>query len=232
MRRTALSVFAALVAAGIIGTAITVLLWDDDEPLAVGTPSAVTPTPTQSPLTLPSATPTATGASPTPTGATATPTAAPTDAPGPVPSSQPARSVNCNSTPTFCTPTGGTAQINDDKLVNSGTTNHPANYGSVPNTTMTWTINREGGGQAGNGDEVSNLQVTVEIHNDTNKTWVVPRREIVLVVLLNGDQLHELVTSGADFEMRPGGRLTARYDVPLAFEGKYSWRGKTSFYSR
>ena len=123
-------------------------------------------------------------------------------------------------------------EIRDDKLVSSGSQSHSIDYSSVPNTTMTWRITKEGGGDARNGDDVDQLLVTVEIHNDTSSTWVVPRREVVLVVRLDGDELHKLVTNGPDFEMRPGGRLTANYTIPLAFEGKYSWRGNSAFYKK
>ncbi len=234
MRRTALSVFAALLAAGIIGTALAVLLWDDDEPLAQrSTPS---PTATQSPLTLPSPTP---SASASPTGspvasASASPAATATTAPTSAPSGSAPRAVdvNCDQTPQYCTSTSGQMRINDDKLVSSGTTQHPADYSAVPNTSMTWKIVKEGGGDAQNGDDVSQVEIAVEVRNDTNRTWVVPRREVVLRVFFNGSELHELVTSGADFEMRPGGVLTARYTVPIHETGDYSWRGKTSFYAR
>lgn len=231
MRRTILQVFAGLAAAGIIGTALTVLLWDDDEPLAVGgSPSpAATASPTAPPLTLapsPTATPTA--------AASATPTAAPaTTAPsGPRPSARPASSVDCGATPQFCSSTTGTMEVRDDKLVASGTTRHQVDYSAVPDTTMTSTIVREGGGPANNGDDVQRLEVAVEIRNDTDDTFVIPDREVILVVMLDGEVLHELATEGEDFEMRPGGVLTARYDIPLAFDGKYSWRAKTSFYER
>jgi hypothetical protein len=123
-------------------------------------------------------------------------------------------------------------EIRDDKLVSSGSIQHPTDYSAVPNTTMTWRIVREGGGDARNGDDVERLEVTVEVRNDTSRTWVIPRREVALVVELDGERLHELVTEGPDFEMRPGGALTARYTIPLAFEGRYSWRGKTWFRPR
>lgn len=233
MRRGIVQVFAAIVAAGIIGTALTVLLWDDDEPIAMQTasPTATAMGTTAPPLTLPpSATPKA-SASPSGTAAaTSMPTTRPSgQTPPPV---QPASSVDCNRTPSFCTNTTGMMEIQDDKLVSSGTQQHSIDYSSVPNTSMTWHITKEGGGDAQNGDDVDRLLVTVEIFNDTNSTWVIPRREVVLVVMLDGDELHKLVTSGADFEMRPGGRLTANYTIPLAFEGKYTWRGNTSFYKK
>lgn len=229
MRRMALQIFAAVLAAGIIGTALTVLLWDtDDEPIAVDVePSA---TPTQRPLTLAptSPTPSATG-SPTPSSM---PSGSPTSAPGPRPSFQPASQVDCDRTPAFCTPTSGTMELKDDKLVTSGTTQHQADYSAVPNTTMTSRIIREGGGDARNGDDVSKLEVAVEIRNDTDDTFVIPDREIILLVSLNGEKLHELATQGEDFQMRPGGILTARYDIPLAEDGSYDWRARTSFYER
>jgi len=235
LQRTALSVFAALLAAGIIGTALTVLLWDDDEPLA--TALSPSPTATASPLLLPSPSPSVspTGSpaaspspspSPTPTTATTAPTSAPSG------SAPRAVDVNCEQTPQYCTSTSGQMRINDDKLVSSGTTQHPADYSAVPNTTMTWRIVREGGGDARNGDDVSQVEIAVEIRNDTDRTWVIPRREVVLRVFYNGSELHELVTSGPDFEMRPGGVLTARYTIPIHDTGEYSWRGKTSFYAR
>jgi hypothetical protein len=123
-------------------------------------------------------------------------------------------------------------RVKDDKLQESGTIQHSTDYSAVPNTTMTWQVVREGGGDAHNGDDVSKLLVTVEVRNDTDGTWVVPHREIALIVTLDGKELHKLVTSGDDFEMRPGGVLTARYDIPIAFDGKYEWRAKTSFYRR
>jgi hypothetical protein len=123
-------------------------------------------------------------------------------------------------------------EIRDEKLQASGTTDHHVDYSGVPTTTMTWRIVREGGGDAHNGDKVTKLDVTVEVHNGTNGTFVVPKREVALVVLLDGDKLHEVVTTGPDFEMRPGGTLTAHYDVPIAFNGEYSWRAKTSFYRK
>ncbi len=233
MRRGVIQVFAAIVAAGIIGTALTVLLWDDDDPIAMSspTPSATATGTTAPPLTLPpSATPAASATPSATSSATSTPTTGPSG--GTPPPVQSASSVDCNRTPSFCTSTTGTMEIRDDKLVTSGTTQHSVDYSSVPNTTMTWHITKEGGGDAQNGDDVDRLLVTVEIHNDTNSTWVVPRREVVLIVKLDGEELHKLVTNGPDFEMRPGGRLTARYTIPLAFEGKYSWRGNSAFYRK
>ncbi len=226
MRRTVLQIFAAVMAAGIIGTALTIILWDDDEPLAVEPSSS----PTQRPLTLAPTSPTPdASASAIPS---ASPSASPTSAPGPRPTFQPAASVDCDRTPAFCTPTTGTMEIKDDKLVTSGTTQHQADYSSVPNTTMTSRIIKAGGGDARNGDDVSKLEVAVEIRNDTGDTFVVPDREIILLVLVDGEKLHELATKGEDFEMRPGGILTARFDIPLASDGKYSWRARTSFYAR
>jgi hypothetical protein len=123
-------------------------------------------------------------------------------------------------------------RIRNDRLQDSATIQHSTDYSAVPNTTMTWRIVRQGGADAHNGDDVSKLLVSVEIRNDTNGTWVVPRREIALIVTLDGKELHRLVTSGDDFEMRPGGALTARYDIPIAFDGAYEWRAKTSFYRK
>lgn len=228
MQRKFVQVFAAIVAAGIIGTALTVLLWDGDEPLAINPSPTATTTATAPPLTLPpSATPTATPAPPP------SPTARPTVRPaGTAPAPEPAANVDCNRKPAFCSSTTGTMRVKDDKLQESGTIQHSTDYSAVPNTTMTWQIVREGGGDARNGDDVSKLLVTVEIRNDTDGTWVIPRREVALIVLLDGKEQHKLVTSGADFEMRPGGALTARYDIPIGFDGKYEWRAKTSFYRR
>lgn len=229
MPRPVLQIFAGLLAAGILGTALTVLFWpDDDEPLAVAVePSA---TPTQRPLTLAPTSPTpSAGASPTPTPS---PSSSPTSAPGPRPSFQPASQVDCDRTPAFCTSTSGTMELKDDKLVTSGTTQHQTDYSAVPNTTMTWRIIREGGGDARNGDDVSKLEIVVEIRNDTDDTFVVPDREIILLVNVDGEKLHELGTQGQDFVMRPGGILTARYDIPLAGSGSYDWRARTSFYEQ
>jgi hypothetical protein len=229
MRRAALQIFAAVLAAGIIGTALTVLFWDtDDEPLAVDVePSA---TPTQRPLTLSPTSPTPSiTASATPSSS---PAGSPTSAPGPRPSFQPASQVDCDRTPAFCSSTSGTMELKDDKLVTSGTTQHQTDYSAVPNTTMTWKIIRDGGGDARNGDDVSKLEVVVEIRNDTDDTFVVPDREIILLVSVDGEKLHELATTGEDFTMRPGGSLTARYDIPLAGSGSYDWRARTSFYER
>ena len=229
MRRAALQIFAAVLAAGIIGTALTVLFWDsDDEPVAVDVePSA---TPTQRPLTLAPTSPTpsaAPSATPSPS-----PSESPTSAPGPRPTFQPASQVDCDRTPTFCSSTSGTMELKDDKLVKSGTTQHQADYSAVPNTTMTWKIIRDGGGDARNGDDVSKLEVAVEIRNDTDDTFVVPDREIILLVNVDGEKLHELATTGDDYVMRPGGFLTARYDIPLTGSGSYDWRARTSFYER
>lgn len=231
MQRTALSVIAGILAAAIIGVSLTVLFWDDDVPLAIDStrlspsPTAPLRTPVGSPTTEPS--PTAASAAAAPPTTVAAPS--PTPPPAPPPSAQPALSVDCNRTPAFCTSTTDRMEVRDDKLVSSGTTQHNTDYSSVPNTTMVSRIIAEGGGDARNGDEVHTLHVEVEIRNDTNKTYVVPDREIALVVLLDGEVLHELVTDGEDFEMRPGGVLTARFDVPLAFDGNYEWRGKTSY---
>lgn len=231
MRRTAFQIFAAVLAAGIIGTALTVLLWDDDEPLAVDTSPTPTGSVTPPPLTLPTATPTPTG-SPAPS---ATPSESPTatPAPQPPPARQHARDVDCDRTPTYCSSTTGTMEVSDDKLVRSGTIQHSIDYSSVPDTTMTWHITREGGGgDARNGDDVETLEVAVEIRNDTNSTWVIPNREVALIVTVDEEKVHELVTEGGDFVMRPGGSITARYTIPIAFEGKYEWRAKTWFYQR
>lgn len=230
MRRTVLQIFAAVLAAGIIGTALTVLLWDTDDEPPVAIDVEPTTTPTQRPLTLPPSSPTpASTVSATPS---TSPASSPTTAPAPRPSFQPASQVDCDRTPSFCTPTSGTMELKDDKLVSAGTTHHAADYSAVPNTTMTWKIIREGGGDARNGDEVSKLEVAVEIRNDTDDTFVVPDREIILRVNVDGKKLHELATSGQDFVMRPGGILTARYDIPLTGSGKYDWRARTSFYEQ
>src|SRR5919108_433102 len=149
MRRAFVQVFAAIVAAGIIGTALTVLLWDDDSDLALGTPTpsatSRAPATTGPALTLPpSASPTASAPSPTGTaGPTSGPTSGPSTGSTPPPS-QPASSVNCDRTPSFCTNTTGTMEIRNDKLVTSGSQSHSIDYSSVPNTTMTWQITREG----------------------------------------------------------------------------------------
>lgn len=231
MKRAALQVGVSILAAVIIGAASYLLLTDDDEPLAIGDlPTAsATATVTPPPLTLsPSSTPSA-SASASPS---ASPTASATTGPGPRPSSVPASAVDCQSTPTFCTPTEGTLELKDDKLVTSGTTQHGGDYSAVPNTTMTSRIIKDGGGDARDGDKVSKLEVVVEIRNDTSDTFVVPDREIILRIDLDGKKLHEIATRGPDFEMRPGGVLTARYDIPLASDGKYSWRARTSFYEK
>lgn len=230
MGRATLQVGVSILAAAIIAAACYLLLTDDHEPLAVGdlpTASAAATT-TPPPLTLTPSSPTPTpSASPQ---ASAKPTPTPTT--GPRPSFVPASSVDCGNTPSFCSPTEGTLELKDDKLVTSGTTQHGGDYSAVPNTTMTTRIISDGGGDASNGDKVSKLEIVVEVRNDTNDTFVIPDREIILRVDLNGRTLHEIGTNGADFEMRPGAALTARYDIPIANDGKYSWRARTSFYEK
>jgi hypothetical protein len=122
--------------------------------------------------------------------------------------------------------------IREQRLRSRTSTRHQIDYSSVPRTTMTWTILHPANREAHRGDKVSKLVVNVEIRNDTDKTFVFPNREVALAVVRNGRTFHELVTEGEDFQMAPGARLNARYDIPIAYDGEYSWRAKTWFYEK
>lgn len=227
MRSKVLAVFWSLIAAGAVGAALTVLMWDDGGEISL-------PGPTQAP-TVPPARTAAPTMSPAPTvSPTTAPTAMPTKAPssGSPPRTVAAKSVDCGRTPSFCSQSAGTMAVRDGELVSKGATNYGTNYANVPKTTMTWRILRADGAEAHRGDAASKMVVQVSIHNATDRTFVFPRREVALVVELNGETFHEVATEGPPFTMTPGGRLNARFDVPIAYDGDYRWRAKTWFYER
>jgi hypothetical protein len=224
MRRKLLALFWSLVAAGGIGAGLTVLNWDEGGEINLRTPTrlAAPGVPTAAPAVRPPP--------PPPAGAPAA-----TVAPTPVPTASPpptvdAKTINCDRTPTFCSQTAGSMVVQEDKLVEKRAASYPTDYANVPKTAMSWQILRPDGAEAHRGDAARKLIVRVSIFNATQRTFVFPHRQIVLVVERNGQTFHEIVTKGAAFEMTPGSRLNAGFEIPIAYDGDYRWRAKTWFY--
>lgn len=222
----ALTLATAVVAAG-IGLAIALLAGGGDEQAEetpVPTLMLAPTTPPQTPTPSPTATP----------ESTATPSPSPAASPSPtVPPTREAASVNCNETPKFCTNVTGLMTVEGGDLESHGKIEHSTDYSDVPTSSMTWTFLKSDGSEAKEGDEVTKLRVFVVVENKTaNRTFVFPRREIALVTTRNGNELTTPKTTGASFEMPPGGKLDSSFEVPITSDGSYEWRGKTWFYEK
>lgn len=114
-------------------------------------------------------------------------------------------------------------------VANKQATESPANKGKFtppggPTYTMTSTVTKKGDGL--------NLHVELLIENKTSKTFVFPKREIVLVIERDGKSFDTLKTTGEGFSMTPGGKMTGKFDRPISKDGTYTWQAKTWFFEK
>jgi hypothetical protein len=74
------------------------------------------------------------------------------------------------------------------------------------------------------------LRVVMRITNDTQNTYVVPNRRVVLDVFRNGTRVQQPTAEGSDFVMVPGARVTGTFEVLLDTDATYDWQGKVWYY--
>jgi hypothetical protein len=124
--------------------------------------------------------------------------------------------------------------VSNGKLATSGQSAYNTDYSGVPKTTQTWKIVRKGtdNTQANNGDEVGSVRVHAEVTNGTDKTFVFPNREVVLIVKRNGSAESPLRATVDSSEVPPGGRISADFFDPIIQDGSYEWRVRTYFYEK
>ncbi len=89
-----------------------------------------------------------------------------------------------------------------------------------------------GGDQAGLGDELNKIHVEVTVDNDTDRTYVFAKRDVSLRVERNGSTYEELSTTGEGFDMTPGSKMSAKFDVPMSDDGAFRWGARTWFYPK
>jgi hypothetical protein len=194
--------------------------------LTISTPipsATVTDVPTTSPTATPTGSPAA-SASPaaSSTAATSAPTPAPTSAPSATPY-RAASSVNCEK------PDDAKYCSREDAMVvaDGKATNTPDNKGAITypgGLTITMVSKFD--------EAKHNLHVDVTIENKTKKTFVFPKREIALLIERNGSRFDLLKTTGASFEMTPGGKMTGKFDRPISKDGSYTWQTKTWYFEK
>ena len=86
-----------------------------------------------------------------------------------------------------------------------------------------------GGDEAGLGDETNKIHVEVTVENDTDLTFVFAKRDVSLRVERNGSKYEQLSTTGEGFDMTPGSKMFAKFDVPINDDGTFYWFARTWF---
>lgn len=221
----ALTAATAVVATG-IGLAVALIGGGGDEEAAETPLPTLTLAPTLSPTPAPSPSPTETPE--------ATSTPAHTASPAPtVPPTREAASVDCAREPTFCTNVTGRMTVQNGRMTSQGRVEHSTDYSDAPTSSMTWLFLDSDGSEAEEGDRVTRLRVFVVVENKTaNRTFVFPRREVLLETKRDGEPLDPIRTTGPSFEMPPGAKLDSSFEVPVTSDGSYEWRSKTWFYEK
>jgi hypothetical protein len=109
-------------------------------------------------------------------------------------------------------------------------------YRGVPKTTMTTTVLRnDAKTEAHNGDDVGALKIHVDVVNNTNRTFVFPKRLVAVEFKRNGkNESPNETPNGPTTEIPPGGRLSADFFEPVAdpATSTFEWRAKTWFYAK
>jgi hypothetical protein len=191
--------------------------------------------PTPTPLVLATVSPAA-SASPGATGLT--PSATSSGAQSPSASGQPgatatrdAKAVDCEKEPNFCsksvsmTVSGSkVASVPQEKVESGGS--------STLKITMVSRAEAPGGDQSGLGDDLNKIHVEVTVANDTDRTFVFAKRDVSLLVGRDGSKYEELSTTGEAFDMTPGSKMFAKFDVPINDDGRFRWIARTWFYPK
>lgn len=249
---------AALLAGLIIGVASTAIVVRNDDgpdvaassptPFVFATPSPtpvptasatpeVSPSPSASPAATPAVTPAPTSTAP---ATTPRPTAT-TGGGGTTPTTRSPSSVNCGAEPYFCSGIERMVVVNGTLQTRSSSP--PANPPGQPTWTMTSRVLDQSGGDAATGERAEVLKVDVLIKNNTNRTFVFPKVEILLDVFRDGSRIIRVPSSeNRSFEMRPNTSMTATFTVRLpqsgappnnrTQDGTYQWQAKTWYYQR
>jgi len=82
------------------------------------------------------------------------------------------------------------------------------------------------------GDDINKIHVEVTVENDTDRTYVFAKRDVSLRVERNGSAYEELSTTGEGFDMTPGSKMFAKFDVPISDDGTFRWAARTWFYPK
>jgi hypothetical protein len=226
VNRTWLIVAAAVVVMGAAATGATIVLTGNTGKVAV---SSARPSATAEQTSVPSSLPSP--AVPAASAPASPHSVKPSPAASPAPSGRgSASAIKCDSEPRFCSATDGNT-VGGGKLTRETDDNDPS-YADSPSIEITSESRKDDGTRANIGDEVGSIHVEVVVRNDTSRTFVFKKREIVLDIYRNGKRYDRLVTSGPGFEMTPGGKMTAQFDRPIVEDGNYAWRAKTSYYAK
>lgn len=138
--------------------------------------------------------------------------------------------MKCEREPRFCSAKDGNG-VADGKLARETNGNDPS-YEGVPSIDITSESRKNDGTKAAIGQQVGSIHVEVVVRNDTDRTYVFDKREVVLDIFRNGERYDRLVTTGPGFEMTPGGRMTAQFDRPIVEDGTYSWQAKVRYHAK
>jgi len=236
-RNVLIALVAVVVAAGVAATA-AIVLDDGDDTVALGSPSpSLTPAATSevvtaSPSPGTSPTPTATPAGSATAGpAGSSPTPAPTITTKPGVTVRSASSVDCEDEPKFCS-AGEGMELDGDRIVTSRSQPQTVAYDDVPNITMSTELRESNNSEAEASDPITSLHVEVLVRNETQRTFVFAKREIVLEIFRNGKRYDSFATKGPGFEMTPGSEMTGTFDRPITEGGEYTWQAKVWYYRK
>jgi hypothetical protein len=235
MQRTVWVAVAAAVVAAAVAIGATLAITNDGDELAISSPA---PTAQETPKVLaevvtPEPSPTQTpepGETAKPAARTAAPTVAPvTTHSVPVRS---ASSVDCSDEPEFCADSVDGMTRDDSKFDSQQSATTQTTYSGVPRVSQDSGVYRFDGKPANKGDTIGRIKVDVEVSNDTSKTFVFAKREIVLDLYRNGKLYDRLVTTGPGFEMTPKSKMTATFKRDIISDGYYEWQAKTWYYEK
>lgn len=233
MQRTLLIALAAAAVAAGVAAAATIVLTDNDEEIALASPSpsatVVATASVETPSPSATAAPTDDGSAtngPAPPRATARPT------PPPGVTVRSAESVDCEKEPRFCSPMEE-ATLNDDRTVDSRSSGQPQLSQSQPTISLSSELRESNKSEAEANDAVSSIHVEVLVENNTKRTFVFAKREIVLDLFRDGKLFDSFSTTGDGFEMTPGSRMNGTFDRPITKGGSsYSWQAKIWYYEK
>ena len=140
--------------------------------------------------------------------------------------------MSCAREPRFCSDKRGSLKVSGGEVDSFKFNDSDTNYSGVPKIDLTSEPRGSDKERAAVGDAVTSIHVEVVVRNDTSRTFVFDKRDIVLEIYRNGNLFDRLATSGDGFEMTPGGQMTGEFDRPIMDDGTYTWVAKTWYHPK
>ncbi len=120
-------------------------------------------------------------------------------------------------------------RVSDGKLASAPQESVSSGGSSILKITMTSKAIAPSGDEAVLGRDINKIHVEVTVENDTDRTYVFAKRDVSLRVERNGSRYEELSTTGEGFDMTPGSKMFAKFDVPINDDGPFRWAARTWF---